>query len=85
MFIFNFFVFHYLSFNYFFNIFFWSLKKNSLALFGFFLVWLHLTLFYFLFVGEGAFVSDDFSEYTFEDSDDWDKLGSFLALVEFEG
>jgi len=29
-------------------------------------------------------VFDDFNEYTFEDSDDWDKFGSFLALVEFE-
>jgi hypothetical protein len=25
-------------------------------------------------------VLDDFSEYTFEDSDDWDKLGSFFGF-----
>jgi hypothetical protein len=34
---------------------------------------------------EGAFVSDDLGEYTFEDSDDWDKPRSFFALIEFEG
>ncbi len=42
-------------------------------------------LLYFVFVGEGAFGFDDLNEYTFEDSDDWDKFGSILALVEFEG
>jgi len=42
------------------------------------------TLFYFLFASEGAFVFDDFNEYTFEDSDDWDKFGYFLALLEIE-
>jgi len=44
-----------------------------------------LTLFYFLFASECESLSDDFNKYKFEDSNDWDKLGSFLALVEFEG
>jgi hypothetical protein len=41
----------------------------------FFLFGYIFTLLYFLFTGEGTFVFDDFSEYTFEDLGDWDKLG----------
>jgi len=46
----------------------------------FFLFGYIFTLFYFLFVSEGAFVSNDFNEYKFEYSNDWDKLGSFFGL-----
>jgi hypothetical protein len=56
------------------------LKTLNLVYLEFFLFGYIFTLFYFLFVGKGAFVSDDFSEYTFEDSDDWDKLGSFFGF-----
>jgi hypothetical protein len=35
--------------------------------------------FYFLFVGEYEDLFNDFSEYTFEDSNDWDKHGSFFG------
>jgi hypothetical protein len=31
-------------------------------------------------MGEGAFVSDDLGDYTFDNLDDWDKLGSFFDL-----
>jgi hypothetical protein len=34
----------------------------------------------FLFVGESAFVSNDFSEYTSEDLNDWDKPKSCFGL-----
>jgi hypothetical protein len=46
----------------------------------FFLFGYIFTLFYFLFVSEGAFVFDDFNEYRFEYLNDWDKLGSFFGL-----
>jgi hypothetical protein len=56
----------------------------SIALIGFFLVWVHFHPFYFLFVGEGpfdgAYVFDDLGEHTFEDSNDWDKFGSYFGL-----
>jgi hypothetical protein len=38
-----------------------------------------------MFAGEGAFASNDLGEHTSENSDDWDKHGSFLALMEFKG
>jgi hypothetical protein len=55
--------------------------------FVFFFAWfiwnsslVEFTLFYFLFASEGAFGSDNLSEYTFEDSDDWDKIGFVFGL-----
>jgi len=36
-------------------------------------------IFYFLFVSEGEFLSDDFNEYTFEDSNDSDKPRYFFG------
>ncbi len=40
--------------------------------------------FYFLFASESpfdaAYVSDDLGEHTFEDSNDWDKFGSYFGL-----
>jgi hypothetical protein len=48
----------------------------------FFLFGYIITLFNFLFASEGAFVFDDFSEYIYEDLNDWDKLGSFFGLGE---
>ncbi len=38
-----------------------------------------------MFTSKDAFVSDDLVEYISKDSNDWDKLRSFFALMEFEG
>jgi hypothetical protein len=57
----------------------------SVVLFGIFFVLVYFHPIYFLIANKGAFVYDVLGEYTFEDSDDWDKNRFFLALVEFEG
>jgi hypothetical protein len=49
------------------------------VLFKNFLIWVHFHPFYFLFVSEGAFMSDDLGEYTSKDSNDWEKLGFFFG------
>ncbi len=62
--------------------FFQSFFTFHLVYMKFFLFGYIFTLFYFLFVGADAFVSDDFSEYTSKDLNDWDKLKSFLFVGE---
>jgi hypothetical protein len=51
----------------------------------FFLFGENLTFFYFLFVGECEFLSDDSNKYTLRIWMIRTSLGLFLALVEFEG
>jgi hypothetical protein len=63
--------------------FFKKLFYFSIILLGTFLVWVHFHPLYFLFVGEdpfdGGYVSDDLGEHTYEDSNDWDKHGSYFG------
>jgi hypothetical protein len=59
-----------LAFDSFFTIFFGSSFYFSIDLFVDFLVWVNFNPFYFLVVGEGAFMSYDLDEYPSEDSDD---------------
>jgi len=67
-------------------IFFWKffLLLNYFIL-QFFLFGEILTFFYFLFVGECEFLSDDSNKYTLRIWMIRTSLGLFLALVEFEG